>query len=217
MAALRLRMTPAVLAALAPLAALVPPAGLADDGPFPRLVAAFERRGFTVLTTHPRCVEPGLHGLYLRDSRRIVVCPRGNRIETLLHEGWHAVQSRCLRGAPLLDDDALRRGLSRHDRRDLARLYDAGRWRREAEARVMARLDPVAYLRLVDEFCAPPVGPPAAAPSGAGPQGQGVKLTGAYRAMATLQPRIARAASSAWNAVVGPPPTQRALSRGSAS
>lgn len=199
------------------LATPLPQAARAERWPLQRLVDAFEQRGFSVLGDHPRCAERGLYGLHLRESRRIVVCPRGNRLETLLHEGWHAVQSHCLRGTPLLDDDALHRGLTRNDQRDRARLYGPGRWRREAEARVMARRDPVAYLRLVDELCRPPATPPATAPSGPGPQGQGLKPTGAYRAMVTLQPRIARAASSAWNAAVAPPPIQRAFSRGRAS
>ncbi len=138
------------------LALLLPAAALGAGWPLPRLVEAFEQRGFTVLGDHPRCAERDLFGLYLRESGRIVVCPRGNRAETLLHEGWHAVQSRCLRGAPLLGDDALRRGLSRHDQRDLVVLYGRDRWQREAEARVMARQEPAAYFRLVDAVCTPP-------------------------------------------------------------
>ncbi|MEA5443236.1 hypothetical protein [Cyanobium gracile] len=156
------------------LVALVPLAARADNWSYQRLVEAFEQRGFSVLGSHPRCAERGLYGLYLRESRRIVVCPRGHLNDTLLHEGWHAVQSRCLRGRPHLGEEDLRRGLSRHDRRDLARLYGEGRWQREAEARVMARRDPAAYFRLVDELC---VDPAPAPPQGA-PQGQALKRTG---------------------------------------
>jgi hypothetical protein len=153
-------------------------AARADNWSYQRLVEAFEQRGFTVLGSHPRCAERGLYGLYLRESRRIVVCPRGNLNDTLLHEGWHAVQSRCLRGRPHLGEEELRRGLSRRDQRDLARLYGEGRWQREAEARVMARRDPATYLRLVDELCAAPVPPPTPAPPQGAPQGQAVKRTG---------------------------------------
>ena len=160
------------------LLALLPQAARAERWSFQRLVEAFEQRGFTVLGGHPRCAERGLYGLYLRESRRIVVCPRGNLNDTLLHEGWHAVQSRCLRGAPFLGEEELRRGLSRRDQRDLARLYGEGRWQREAEARVMARRDPAAYLRLVDELCGAPASPPAPAPPEGAPQGQAVKRTG---------------------------------------
>jgi hypothetical protein len=150
------RLTPAWADAALALALLLPPVALGAGWPLARLVEAFELRGFTVLGDHPRCAERGLFGLYLRESQRIVVCPRGNRADTLLHEGWHAVQSRCRRGAPLLGEDALRRGLSRHDQRDLAVLYGGDRWRREAEARVMARQDPAAYFRLVDAVCTRP-------------------------------------------------------------
>ncbi len=149
------RLTPAWAGAALALA-LLPSAALGKGWPLARLVEAFEQRGFTVLGDHPRCVERGLFGLYLRESGRIVVCPRGNRAETLLHEGWHAVQSRCLRGGPLLGEDALRRGLNRHDQRDLAVLYGRDRWQREAEARVMARQEPAAYFRLVDTVCTRP-------------------------------------------------------------
>ncbi|MCP9786698.1 hypothetical protein [Cyanobium sp. N5-Cardenillas] len=160
------------------LAVLVPVAARADSWTFQWLVEAFEQRGFSVLGSHPRCAERGLYGLYLRESRRIVVCPRGNLNDTLLHEGWHAVQSRCLRGRPHLGEEELRRGLGRRDRHDLARLYGEGRWQREAEARVMARRDPASYFRLVDELCGSPVPPPAPAPPVGAPQGQAVKRTG---------------------------------------
>ncbi len=177
----RWRPGPATLWPLA-LALLVPSAARADSWPYQRLVEAFEQRGFRVLGSHPRCAERGLYGLYLRESRRIVVCPRGNLADTLLHEGWHGVQSRCLRGAPFLGEDDLRRGLSRRDQRDLARLYAGERWQREAEARVMARRDPSDYFRLVDELCGsaapPPAVPPAPASPAGAPQGQAVKRTG---------------------------------------
>jgi hypothetical protein len=171
MARLRAGPPSLVLAALV-LAALVPLDARAAGWPLPRLVEAFEQRGFTVLGHHPRCAERGLYGLYLRESDRIVVCPRGNRADTLLHEGWHAVQSRCLRGAPLLGVDELRRGLSRSDQRDLAQLYGSGRWQREAEARVMARQAPASYFRLVDALCRIPTAPipvPTQAPPSAAP------------------------------------------------
>ncbi|MCP9834992.1 MULTISPECIES: hypothetical protein [unclassified Cyanobium] len=170
------RLNPAVASLV--LAALVPLAARAETWSYQRLVDAFEQRGFRVLGSHPRCVERGLYGLYLRESRRIVVCPRGNLNDTLLHEGWHAVQSRCLRGTPLLGADELRRGLSRRDQQDLARLYGGERWQREAEARVMARRDPVSYFRVVDELCVSPTAPPIPAPPVSAPQGQGLKRTG---------------------------------------
>jgi hypothetical protein len=126
---------------------------LAQPWSLPDLVRSFESRGFQVATTHPRCGEPDLFGLYLRGRELIVVCPRGDQVSTLLHEGWHAVQSRCLGGHALLDVSELQRRLTRADRRDLAGLYDPGAWRREAEARLMARWPADRYFQQVDAVC----------------------------------------------------------------
>ncbi|MFN5117308.1 MAG: hypothetical protein ACK5FE_10710 [Cyanobacteriota bacterium] len=127
---------------------------------WPLIRDAFLQRGFKVVEIHPRCREKNLFGLYERLSRTIIVCPRGNQVDTLMHEGWHAVQSRCLHGRPVLSVDQLNQGLSRADRRDLS-LYDARQQGREAEARVMARLPPDRYFLFVDRYCVP------AAPGGA--------------------------------------------------
>ncbi|MEB3200414.1 MAG: hypothetical protein VKK62_07805 [Synechococcaceae cyanobacterium] len=126
------------------------PARAAD---WPALVALFSQRGFSVVTDHPRCREPGLFGLYARNRREIIVCPRGDRRETLLHEGWHGIQSLCLRGAGLLPEAMLSTALTPADRRDLDRLYGPSGWRREAEARVMARLPLPLYRHWVAAAC----------------------------------------------------------------
>jgi hypothetical protein len=105
-------------------------------------------------SSYPRCAEPNLFGLYLRSRNLIVICPRGNRTLTLMHEGWHAIQHRCLRGVPFLSREQLLRALSRSDRRDVDAFYSGSAWLREAEARVMAQqpLDP--YLAWVGRVCA---------------------------------------------------------------
>jgi hypothetical protein len=124
-----------------------------SNSQFPELVVAFQSRGFRVEREHERCTERGLYGIYLRRARMIVVCPVGNQSDTLLHEGWHAVQARCLRGAPLLDQATLDRGLTAADRRDISQLYTGAAWQREAEARVMARSTPDSYFAWVDKLC----------------------------------------------------------------
>ena len=116
-------------------------------------IAAFEQRGFVIRREHPRCAEPQLFGLYVRGRREVVVCPRGNQLETLLHEGWHAVQSLCLREKPLLGLDTLLPRLGRRDRLELQVLYRPERWQREAEARVMAREPLDRYLQALDRSC----------------------------------------------------------------
>ena len=119
-------------------------------------IAAFEQRGFVIRREHPRCAEPQLFGLYVRGRREVVVCPKGNQLENLLHEGWHGVQSLCLRGTPLVGSDALLRQLGRRDRRELQLLYRPDQWQREAEARVMAREPLGRYLEALDRACAAP-------------------------------------------------------------
>ena len=98
-------------------------------------IAAFEQRGFVIR------------------RREVVVCPRGNQLETLLHEGWHAVQSLCLREKPLLGLDTLLPRLGRRDRLELQVLYRPERWQRDAEARVMAREPLDRYQQTLDRSC----------------------------------------------------------------
>ncbi len=126
-------------------------------------IAAFEQRGFVIRRDHPRCREPHLLGLYVRGRREVVVCPKGNQRDTLLHEGWHAVQALCLRGTPLLSLDALLKRLGRRDRLELQVLYRPEQWQREAEARLMAREPLDRYMQALDRACtaAPPEAPKA--------------------------------------------------------
>ncbi|MFN9693481.1 MAG: hypothetical protein ACK52U_01445 [Synechococcaceae cyanobacterium] len=142
-----------------------PSARAADPGDWPALVAMFAQRGLKVVFDAPRCQERDLFGFYERSQRRIVVCPRGNRRETLLHEGWHGVQSLCLRGRPLLPKEVLDRGLTARDRRDLDRLYGPSGWNREAEARVMASLPLPAYRTWLEAACGPLDEPGTTAPA----------------------------------------------------
>ena len=169
---------------------LAPSARAADPGDWAALVAMFEQRGLKVVVNAPRCQERDLFGFYERSRRRIIVCPRGNQRETLLHEGWHGVQSLCLRGRPLLPKEVLDRGLTARDRRDLDRLYGPSGWNREAEARVMASLPLTAYHTWLEAACgpldepgttAPPPGaqPPEGRPEPAGPgSGSGTSAAG---------------------------------------
>lgn len=118
------------------------------------LEAAFRARGVAVVAQHPRCSEAGLFGLYVRGSRTVVVCPKGDRSDTLRHEGWHLVQSLCLGGKPWLSPQQVQASLSRQDRRDLQQVVTADRWWREAEARAMARMTLPNYLGELNRACA---------------------------------------------------------------
>jgi hypothetical protein len=124
---------------------------------FNAMVSTFQAYGFEVVGNHPRCVqERNLFGLYLRGTRKIVVCQRGNQLDTLMHEGWHAVQARCRRGKPLLTEEFLRANLSRADLRDIDALYSAKSWHREAEARAMAAQQIPLYMSHLEASCGAP-------------------------------------------------------------
>jgi len=125
-----------------------------DPAAWGQLLAAFSQRGVMVTGDHPRCREPNLYGLYVRGSRTVVVCERGDRSATLRHEGWHLVQSLCLQGRPWLSPQQIEARLSRDDRRELQALVQPDRFAREAEARVMARLNAADYLAELNRACA---------------------------------------------------------------
>jgi hypothetical protein len=116
------------------------------------LLAGFQARGVVVLTTHPRCQEPDLDGLYVHGRREVVVCPRGEPSTTLRHEGWHLVQNLCLGGRTWLSPQTVENHL-RRDREELALLVRPERRPWEAEARVMAKVRPADYLQAVDRAC----------------------------------------------------------------
>ena len=133
----------------------VPKAGPRPDGrAWQELLAGFQARGVVVLTTHPRCREPDLDGLYVHGRTEVVVCPRGEPSTTLRHEGWHLVQNICLAGGTWLPPQSLEALLSRSDRRELELLVRPQRRPWEAEARLMARVRPTEFLKAVDQACA---------------------------------------------------------------
>ena len=144
--------------------AVVAPLLLGAGGAWQELLAGFQARGVTVLGDHRRCAEAGLEGLYVRGSRVVVVCRRGDPTITLRHEGWHLVQSLCLGGRAWLPADTVARQLGRRDRREMELLVPPSQWSREAEARVMARLAPAPYFQQLDRACGARLSPPPASP-----------------------------------------------------
>lgn len=126
-----------------------------DPAAWNQLLAAFSARGISVTDGHPRCREANLYGLYVRGSRQVVVCPRGDRSSTLRHEGWHAVQSLCLGDRPWLSREQIEQGLNRTDRAELQALVAPDRWWREAEARAVANREGNAYLQELERACTP--------------------------------------------------------------
>lgn len=141
------------------LVAFLIPLPMPSSGPRPdrrawqELLAGFQARGVAVLTTHPRCREPDLDGLYVHGRPEVVVCPRGEPSTTLRHEGWHLVQNLCLGGGTWLVPQSVEAHLSRSDRKELELLVRPQRRPWEAEARVMARVGPREFLKAVDQAC----------------------------------------------------------------
>ena len=113
----------------------------------------FAAMNISVTGDHPRCREPNLYGLYVRGSRQVVVCPRGDQSDTLRHEGWHAVQSLCLSGRPWLSRETIEQRLTGTARSELQAFVTANRWQREAEARVIASLKVNAYRVELEKAC----------------------------------------------------------------
>jgi hypothetical protein len=126
-----------------------------DEAALKQLRMAFEAMDVVVVSDHPRCRESNLYGLYVRGSRQVVVCPRGDQSSTLRHEGWHVVQSLCLGDRPWLSREIVEQHLTRNDLVELQALVAPERWWREAEARVIASLQVNAYLEEVKRACAP--------------------------------------------------------------
>jgi hypothetical protein len=124
-----------------------------DPSAMRELVEGFESRGVNVVMEHPRCGEATLEGLYVRGSRDIVVCRRGDQSNTLRHEGWHLVQTLCLASTPWLTTDEIERRLTGQDRKELVAFVSRDSWPREAEARVMAQLKPKPFFEAVDRAC----------------------------------------------------------------
>ena len=132
-----------------------------DEAALKQLRMAFEAMDVAVVSDHPRCREPNLYGLYVRGSRQVVVCPRGDQSSTLPHEGWHAVQSLCLNNRRWLSRETIEQQLTRTDRAELQALVAPDRWWREAEARAIANMKVGDYLQELERACKPPGERPA--------------------------------------------------------
>ena len=73
-------------------------------------------------------------------------------IDTLKHEGWHAVQHRCRNGVPYLNDRQIAARLPQRDAINVHNYHPKQR-RLESEARVMAKINDVQWIQLVKDEC----------------------------------------------------------------
>ena len=99
---------------------------------------------------------------YFRPSENTITMCQNDRIRTstllntLMHEGWHAVQDRCTK-RPVFSDREITRLLMPSDRREIRKFYPVSQHRAEAEARAVANhydTDPYGYAELVRSHCA---------------------------------------------------------------
>ena len=128
-----------------------------------QIESTIERLGARVMWMNmntDRCARRGMLGFYQISTRTVVMCQQRLRssaeplIDTLKHEGWHAVQNICNGGRAVLTDDKIRTLLSEEDKSNLREFYDASQHRLEAEARALENVPTYAYLRGVHHYCA---------------------------------------------------------------
>ena len=105
------------------------------------------------------CRENGLLGMYVPSKRTVYMCQENLHragepvLNTLQHEGWHAVQHVCNANNAALSDEKIRALVSDHDRHTIEQHYPKHQWRAEAEARALEYLPTDAYLNGVNHFC----------------------------------------------------------------
>jgi len=104
------------------------------------------------------CKGKSLYGYYNITRGFVVMCQgfhKGDLIElvdTLKHEGWHAVQHQCRKGSPYLSNQEI---ASRILEEDLFNLhsYHPKQKQLESEARIMAKIGDKQWIGLVREQC----------------------------------------------------------------
>ena len=105
------------------------------------------------------CTRQGLLGVYKPEQRTIFLCQQNIRhhseplIETLRHEGWHAVQQICNNGRPVLSKKKVLSKLTQSDKKNLKEFYDRSQYHLEAEARAIEKLPTDAYIKDIELHC----------------------------------------------------------------
>ncbi|KZR87167.1 hypothetical protein [Synechococcus sp. MIT S9504] len=105
------------------------------------------------------CTRQGLLGVYKPEQRTIFLCQQNIRhhsealIETLRHEGWHAVQQICNKGLPVLSKKTVFSKLTQSDKKNLKEFYDRSQYHLEAEARAIEKTPTDAYIRDIELHC----------------------------------------------------------------
>lgn len=150
------------LAVLAGLLSIALPASATNWSEVQQIESRIERLGARVYWMRMNtgiCAQRGLLGLYKVRARTVYMCQQTIRssseplIETLKHEGWHAVQQICNGGRAVLNDSKIRALLTESDKSNLRKFYSSSDHRLEAEARALETIPTYAYLNGVNHYC----------------------------------------------------------------
>ena len=104
------------------------------------------------------CKGRSLYGYYNIPRGYVVMCEGFHRgdlhelVDTLKHEGWHAVQHQCRKGAPLLSEQQIASRIRREDAFNVHN-YHPKQQRLESEARVIAKMNDQDWISLVKDQC----------------------------------------------------------------
>ena len=105
------------------------------------------------------CARRGLLGVYKPDQQTVFMCQQSIRssseplLDTLRHEGWHAVQQICNNGRAVLSKSKIFSVLTESDKRNLKEFYDRSQYPLEAEARAIEKNSTYEYLRGINLYC----------------------------------------------------------------
>jgi hypothetical protein len=108
---------------------------------------------------HGVCSDRDMLGKYVPSQRTVYICQENLRaagepsLNTLQHEGWHAVQHLCNGNNAALTDGQIRELITSDDRDTIKKLYPAHQWRAEAEARALENVPINAFINGVNSYC----------------------------------------------------------------
>ena len=104
------------------------------------------------------CKGRSLYGYYNISRGFVVMCQGFHKgdfyelVDTLKHEGWHAVQQQCRKGVPFLSQQRIVSQISHADSFNVHN-YHPKQQRLESEARIMAKVNDKNWIRLVKQEC----------------------------------------------------------------
>lgn len=104
------------------------------------------------------CKGRSLYGYYNIPRGFVVMCQGFHKgdfhelVDTLKHEGWHAVQHQCRNGVPFLSQQQIASEIRSEDAFNVHN-YHPKQQRLESEARVMAKVNDKNWIRLVKQQC----------------------------------------------------------------